>query len=158
MGNKPCIPKTRPTAHYVVPAVFISAQMGGKKKSSDNDGNREKEAVDAKEQEPDLDGEKEEEIDSELTDNILIEDDEMNRLFEEDLDADDAEIERESVDRETEKGADDTKPTGKGRHPVQDLDEETQGSSSSPYGHGKRPGESSHEVLPLYQDSDSHAH
>jgi hypothetical protein len=166
MGNKQCNAKPQSdtgvlSIRYAVPAVFTLevqkaqafAQTGGKDsdrspqsvsdeehddKHKDKHKDKDKKE-DWKDPQTDPDAEPEEPINDEETDNIIIEDDEMNELFEEDLDADDAAVDREAVDDAI-----------KGSESEQSGGLSSAVSSSSPYGHGKRLAESSSALLPMY--------
>lgn len=150
---------------YAVPAVFtlenhkapIIVQTGGTdgkdydrspssvsdeehKDKKDKHKHKEKhKKEEMKDPQTDPDAEPEEPINDEETDNIVIEDDEMSELFEGDLDADDAAIDREAVDDAI-----------KANESEQEGGLSSAVSSSSPYGHGKRLAESSSALLPMY--------
>jgi hypothetical protein len=160
MGNTQTNEKTSniagilPTIRYEVPFMPVigkSAQSGGKI------AHKSKETVSADEP---VNEEPEEEINDDLTDNIEIEDDEMNELFdEEDLDIEDAEIDRQVInvekDKKDNKSLSDDKDLDKSNDINNEDDngndqgESTPLSSSSPYGHDKDLAESSATMFPI---------
>lgn len=180
MGNIQCSDQTSivtgllPIRYEVpfTPVVIKNTPQGGgkgnqKSNKDDNDGSEEKQVSE----------ESEEEIDDELTDNIVIEDDEMNELFdEEDLDIEDAEIDRKAVNDKIEENKKSNKKSPN-IHPDNDdeeLEEEeseeanekvdkeggatsTPLSSSSPYGHGKNLAESSATMFPIKNRNNKYA-